>query len=172
MGKVATIGKEFAGNAKPWGEAFDRNSFARPSTMNEATARIRKNFHYFKINYILAMTIVLLITMFIYPKSLLVLSVVLFGWIYLYVIRQKPIVINGIPIEGNVKLTSCSAISMLVIFFLTNVGGLLLYAFTFGVIVIAIHGALRVPDDLFIDETEMSGGFFSLPTSNLVATSV
>ena len=36
--------------------------------VQEATARIRKNFHYFKINYLLSMTVVLLMTMVVYPK--------------------------------------------------------------------------------------------------------
>ena len=49
-----------------------------------------------------------------------------------------------------------------------DVGGLLLYAFTFGCIVIIVHGAFRVPDDLFVDEAEMNSSFFSMPVATAV----
>ena len=101
-------------------------------------------------------------------QSLMVLSGVLMMWVYLYAVRTAPLVINGTPIDGTSKLVTCSAITMLVVFFLTDVGGLLLWAFTFGCIIIAVHGALRVPDDLFVDESEMNSGFFSMPMATAV----
>ena len=104
----------------------------------------------------------------LYVQSLMVLSGVLMMWVYLYAVRTAPLVINGTPIDGTSKLVTCSAITMLVVFFLTDVGGLLLWAFTFGCIIIAVHGALRVPDDLFVDESEMNSGFFSMPMATAV----
>ena len=49
-----------------------------------------------------------------------------------------------------------------------DVGGLLLYAFTFGCIIIIVHGAFRVPDDLFVDDAEMNSSFFSMPVATAV----
>ena len=117
--RATDTSRKFVGSARPWSEAFDKNSFARPTTISEATARIRKNIYYFKINYVLAMTTVLLVTMIMYPKSLAILSALLVMWVYLYAIRTKPVIINGTPIEGNIKLMACSALTFLVVFFLT-----------------------------------------------------
>ena len=91
----------------------------RSAPPQEATARIRKNFHYFKINYVLAMTAVLLVTMVLYPQSLATLSLVLAMWVYLYAIRTTPIVVNGTTVDGPTKMIACSSITMLVVFFLT-----------------------------------------------------
>jgi hypothetical protein len=50
-----------------------------------------------------------------------------------------------------------SGLSFVVIFFLTNVASVAFSALVFGAAAIAAHGATRVPDDLFIDDSEVGG---------------
>jgi hypothetical protein len=56
------------------------------------------------------------------------------------------------------KVMSMSGLSFVVIFFLTNVASVVFSALTFGAALVAAHGATRVPDDLFIDDSEVGGG--------------
>lgn len=50
----------------------------------------------------------------------------------------------------------------LVVVFMTSVGSLLISAILVGAGIVCAHGAFRVPDDLFLDETEPASiGFLS-----------
>lgn len=80
---------------KPWSEVFDRTSFAKPSNMQEAASRIRKNAGYFKINYLIAILLTVAATFVTHPSSLLVLGGLAASWIYVFAIRQGPLVISG-----------------------------------------------------------------------------
>ena len=61
----------------------------------QATGRLRKNAHYFKVNYLMVVFTVTLITLAFNPTSLIVLGLLAMAWIYLFVVRQAPIVIGG-----------------------------------------------------------------------------
>ena len=61
----------------------------------QATGRLRKNAHYFKVNYLMVVFTVTLITLAFNPTSLIVLGLLAMAWIYLFVVRQSPIVIGG-----------------------------------------------------------------------------
>lgn len=50
------------------------------------------------------------------------------------------------------KLMGMSGLSVVVVFFLTNVASVVFSALVFGAGLVAAHGACRVPDDLFIDD--------------------
>ena len=47
------------------------------------------------------------------------------------------------------------------IFFMSSAGSVMLQAFGVATAAVAAHGAMRVPDDLFIDDANTDGGFFS-----------
>eukprot|EP00775_Hariotina_reticulata_P006082 gene6082-6322_t len=53
------------------------------------------------------------------------------------------------------KLMGMSAISFVVVFFLTSVANVVFSALTLSFFIVAVHGAFRVPDDLFLDESEV-----------------
>ena len=61
----------------------------------QATGRLRKNAHYFKVNYLMVVFTVTLITLAFNPTSLIVLGLLAMAWIYLFVVRQSSIVIGG-----------------------------------------------------------------------------
>ena len=57
--------------------------------------RLRKNATYFKINYVIIMLVTTVICMIFNPTSLIVLAGLALGWIYLFAIKQTPLVIGG-----------------------------------------------------------------------------
>ena len=66
-----------------------------PWLLPQATGRLRKNAHYFKVNYLIMVFTVTLITLAFNPTSFIVLGLLAMAWIYLFVVRQSPIVIGG-----------------------------------------------------------------------------
>lgn len=54
------------------------------------------------------------------------------------------------------KLMYMSGLSFVVIFFLTSVASVVFSALVTGAALVALHGATRVPDDLFIDDADVS----------------
>ncbi len=56
---------------------------------------MRKNAHYFRVNYLIVMLSVTLITLVLNPTSLIALAFLAMAWVYLFIVRQSPIVIAG-----------------------------------------------------------------------------
>ncbi|CAI0377993.1 unnamed protein product [Linum tenue] len=140
---------------RPWTELIDRSAFARPDSLTEAAARIRKNLSYFKVNYISMLVVVLGFSLLSHPFSLLVLLSLLASWIFLYLFRpsDQPVVILGRTFSERETL-GVLLVSTIVVVFLTSVGSLLISALMAGVAIVCVHGAFRVPEDLFLDEPQ------------------
>lgn len=85
----------FLSQRKPWVEVLDRTSFSKPGSLQEAASRIRKNAGYFKINYLIVILLTVAATFLTHPSSLLVLGFLAASWVYVFAIRQGPLVING-----------------------------------------------------------------------------
>eukprot|EP00887_Chlorella_sp_A99_P007819 scaffold20.g7819.t1 len=157
---AATAFKE----AKPWGEVLDRNSIGKPANMAEATGRMRKNVAYFKTNYAIVTVGTTALVMFLNPWSIIVLACLALVWFWAYIIKTGPLVLGGRELSERERFLALSGGSLVVIFFLTSVGATLFYALGLSMLLIGAHAALRVPDDLFLDEAPESGGFLSLLT--------
>ncbi|BFG36498.1 hypothetical protein CerSpe_227720 [Prunus speciosa] len=149
---------------RPWSELLDRSAFAKPESLSEATSRVRKNYSYFRVNYLATVALIVAVSLFTHPFSLLVLLGLLAGWLFLYLFRpsDQPLVIFGRTFSDTQTLWGLIAFSIFVVF-LTSVGSLLISALLVGVAVVFAHGAFRVPEDLFLDEQEptASTGFLS-----------
>ncbi|CAM6007103.1 unnamed protein product [Sphagnum balticum] len=145
---------------RPWGEMVDRSSFAKPESLGEATTRIRKNLSHFRINYGIVIVAVVALSLVLHPVSLVVLGFVLAGWTYLYLVRTEPLVAFGRTFSEREVFVIMSVFSIVVVL-MTNVVSIVMSALLIGMAITATHGALRVPDDLFLDEQEASGGFLS-----------
>ncbi|KAK7260021.1 hypothetical protein RIF29_25724 [Crotalaria pallida] len=149
---------------RPWTELSDRSAFSKPESFSEATLRIRKNFSYFRINYYAIVSVILAVSLLTNPFSLILLIGLLASWTFLYLFRpsDQPVVILGRTFSDFETLSLLSALTIFVIF-LTSVGSVLVSALMLGVGVVCLHGAFRVPEDLFMDEQENSQttGFLS-----------
>lgn len=149
---------------RPWAELADRSQFAKPESFSDATVRLRKNLSHFRINYSLAVVAVVALSLVLHPVYLFVLAVLLCGWIYLYLVRTDALVAFGRTFSEREVLLGMSVFTMIVVF-MTNVGSILISAVMIGAGFCAAHGAFRVPDDLFLDDQEVTGGFLSFLSS-------
>ncbi|KAI4353461.1 hypothetical protein L6164_002410 [Bauhinia variegata] len=149
---------------RPWGELFDRTGFAKPESFSEATLRIRKNYSYFRVNYLAIVISILAVSLLTNPFSLIVLLGLLASWMFLYLFRpaDQPLVILGRTFSDFETLALLCGLTVFVVF-LTSVGSVLVSALMVGVAIVCVHGAFRVPEDLFLDEQDASQatGFLS-----------
>ncbi|KAL6533068.1 PRA1 protein B3 [Orobanche minor] len=148
---------------RPWLELLDRSSFTRPDSLTEAASRIRKNFSYFRINYVSLLALSLAFSLLSHPFSLLVLLSLLAAWLFLYAFRpsDQPVVVAGRTFTDR-EILGILVVSTIIVVFLTSVGSLLISALLVGLAVVCAHGAFRMPEDLFLDEQEpITSGFLS-----------
>ncbi|XP_073157782.1 PRA1 family protein B2-like [Henckelia pumila] len=141
-------------NRRPWSELVDRSAFSKPESLSDATIRIRKNYPYFRVNYIAIITIVLIVSFLTNPFSLILLSGLLAAWLFLYLLRQSsdpPLTLCGRHFSDGQALIFL-IVSTIIVIFLTSVGSVLAWALMVGVVIVCLHGAFRDPEDLFIDE--------------------
>ncbi|KAL5709805.1 PRA1 protein B4 [Ranunculus cassubicifolius] len=140
---------------RPWGELIDRSAFNRPESLSEAAARVRKNYSYFRVNYMTLLASVIAVSLLTHPGSLLFLLILLASWVFLYLFRpsDSPVVIFGRTFSDKETFIGLIVLSIVVIF-LTTVGSLLISSLLIGVAIICAHGSFRVPEDLFLDEQE------------------
>ncbi|KAJ4772102.1 PRA1 (Prenylated rab acceptor) family protein [Rhynchospora pubera] len=144
---------------KPWQEMVDRSALTRPSSLSEATSRLRKNLSYFRVNYTAVVALSLALSLVTHPVSLFLLLSLLAAWSFLYLFRpaDPPLSLFGRTFSDRETLGGLVLVSIIVIF-MTSVGSLIISAITVGALLVCIHGALRVPEDLFLDEPDQQGG--------------
>eukprot|EP01026_Neomeris_dumetosa_P011996 TRINITY_DN1422_c0_g2_i13.p3 TRINITY_DN1422_c0_g2~~TRINITY_DN1422_c0_g2_i13.p3 ORF type:complete len:183 (-),score=11.35 TRINITY_DN1422_c0_g2_i13:635-1183(-) len=140
---------------KPWAEVFDRTAFEKPANINEATTRLKRNSAYFRVNYIIFIALIILICFLASPSSLVILCALLAAWVYVFVVKAGPLVLGGRTFSEREKLIAMGAISFVLVFFLTSIASVLFYAIALSCILIAIHGAMRQPEDLFLEDQQV-----------------
>ncbi|MBA0608161.1 hypothetical protein Godav_020404, partial [Gossypium davidsonii] len=135
----------------------------KPESFSDALVRVRKNYSYFRVNYLSVIGLILAFSLLSHPFSLLLLLGLLCSWIFLYLFRpaDQPLILFGRTFSDRETLGFLIIFSVFVVF-LTTVGSLLISALMVGVGLVCAHGAFRAPEDLFLDEQEqVSTGFLS-----------
>lgn len=169
-GIVDTV-RQRLGDCRPWSELVDRSAFSKPESVSDATSRIRKNFTYFRVNYLCLIALVMVFSLVTHPYSLVLLLVLLTAWIFLYLFRpaDPPLIIFGRTFSERETL-GVLVLSTIIVIFLTSVGYVLTSALMGGLAIVSAHGAFRVPEDLFLDEPDSaSTGFLSFLKSATTA---
>ncbi|EAY76346.1 hypothetical protein OsI_04281 [Oryza sativa Indica Group] len=138
---------------RPWTELVDRSAISKPDSLSEATSRLRRNLAYFRVNYAALVAFSLAASLLAHPFSLLVLLAILGGWCFLYVFRasDQPVVLFGRTFTDRETLLGLVVASVLA-FFMTSVASLIISGLLVGGAIVAVHGAFRVPEDLFLDD--------------------
>ncbi|GAA0141178.1 membrane traffic protein [Lithospermum erythrorhizon] len=149
---------------RPWPEVIDRAAFTRPTSLSDATTRLRKNISYFKVNYFITIASVLAFSLISHPFSLFTLLLLIAAWLLLYLFRpsDQPLIILNRTFSDRETL-GVLILSTICVVFLTNVGSVLMSSVLIGVGIVCVHGAFRDPEDLFMDDQDLAGaGLFSL----------
>jgi len=175
LSKVSEGVKNAMYHRRPWLELVDHNAFSKPESLVEATSRIRRNWTYFRINYVIMLCSVVAFSLLSHLVSLFLLLVLLGGWSFLYFFRTEPLVLYGRRFSEREILGILSVLSIVIVF-LTDVGSVLISSLMFGMAIICVHGAFRAPEDLFLEEQSATAGFMSftanVPVQPAVATYV
>ncbi|KAG8078351.1 hypothetical protein GUJ93_ZPchr0007g3247 [Zizania palustris] len=134
LSRISDTARRSLADRRPWTELVDRSAISKPDSLSEATSRLRRNLGYFRVNYAAVVAFSLAASLLAHPFSFLVLlGIVLGAWCFLYTLL-------------GLVLASVLA------FFLTSVASLIISGLLVGGAIVAVHGAFRVPDDLFLDD--------------------
>ncbi|KAK6153600.1 hypothetical protein DH2020_013239 [Rehmannia glutinosa] len=144
------------GTRRPWKEMFELRCFDLPRSFSDAVARVRTNAAYFRMNYAIVVLAILFLSLLWHPISLIVFVAMMAVWLFLYFLRDEPLVVFGRTITDPVVLTLL-AVATFAVLLLTNATSNILAALLLGVVVVLIHGGMRKTDDLVFDE-EAAGG--------------
>ncbi|KAL3511699.1 hypothetical protein ACH5RR_024416 [Cinchona calisaya] len=148
--------KEGLGTRRPWREMFNFRSIRLPTSFHDAVARVKTNAAYFSMNYAIIVLLILFLSLLWHPISMIVFIVLMAAWIFLYFLRDEPLMIFGRLISDRVVLIVLSVLTI-VLLLLTHATLNILVSVLVGIVVVLIHAALRKTDDLFLDE-EAAGG--------------
>ncbi|CAN1765858.1 PRA1 family protein E [Linum perenne] len=166
VSRAAATTRTFAATARPWREVFSLASFSRPHDYGQAMSRIKSNANYFRVNYTMALLLVLFLSLLWHPVSMIVFILVFVAWFFLYFARgdeDGPLVVFGRDLDDR-ALVSVLGLVTIVALVMTDVGVNVLVALIVGVAIVAIHGAFRGDEDLFVDQD--SGGMLSFVGEN------
>ncbi|KAG9455698.1 hypothetical protein H6P81_000206 [Aristolochia fimbriata] len=142
---------------RPWKEMVHLHAFGIPSSLREAVSRVRTNLAYFRMNYAMFVLLVVFLSLLWHPVSLIVFVVMMAAWLFLYFLRDQPLVIVGRTINDRVVLVVL-AIVTLVALLLTKATTEILVSLLVAVVVVVAHAAVRKTDDLFLDPEGGGGG--------------
>ncbi|CAL5199988.1 unnamed protein product [Lathyrus oleraceus] len=148
------------GTRRPWKLMFNLRSFNLPSGFPDAVSRVKTNIGYFQMNYAIVILIVLFFSLIWHPISLIVFVALMAAWLFLYFLRDEPIVIFGRLVSDRVILVLMLILTVVLLLFTGAVLNILI-AVLVGVVLVLLHAAFRNTHDLFLDQEE--GLLFSPP---------
>ncbi|KDP40277.1 hypothetical protein JCGZ_02275 [Jatropha curcas] len=140
---------------RPWSVFLDLTSLNLPSSIPDATTRITQNLTHFRSNYSLIILIVLFLSLFYHPLSLIAFLITFIAWVFLYFSRNEPLIIFGYQVNDLVVLVLLFVATILVLIW-SGVWLNLLVAVVIGVVLVVLHAVLRSTDDLVADDIETS----------------
>uniref|UniRef100_A0A803LD71 PRA1 family protein n=2 Tax=Chenopodium quinoa TaxID=63459 RepID=A0A803LD71_CHEQI len=142
---------------RPWRQFFDHHCLSFPHHFSDAFSRLKTNFSYFRMNFAMIVLLILFVSLLWHPISLIVFLVMMVAWLFLYFLRDEPLVVFGRSIDDRIIL---AVLSVLTVGFLllTGATGNILIALGVGVGVVVIYSVFRRSDDLFLDEEQAAAG--------------
>ncbi|KAF3647754.1 PRA1 family protein F2 [Capsicum annuum] len=151
LSRAKQVIKEGLGTRRPWKEMFNFHSFNLPSGFSDAISRIKTNFSYFQMNYAIVVLGIVFLSLLWHPISLIVFVVLIAVWLFLYFLRDEPLMIFGRLISDRVVLIVLSIVTIGLLL-VTGATSNILISLAVGVFVVLIHASIRKTDDLCMDE--------------------
>ncbi|XP_057968425.1 PRA1 family protein F2 [Malania oleifera] len=142
---------------RPWKEMVHLHALTLPASAGDAFRRIGTNVGYFRMNYAIIVLLILFLSLLWHPISLIVFVVMMAAWLFLYFLRDEPLVVLGRTIDDRLVLAVLSVLT-LVFLFLTKATTNILVSLLIGAVIVLVHAVFRRTDDLCADE---EGGFGS-----------
>ncbi|XP_050262453.1 PRA1 family protein F2 [Quercus robur] len=148
------------GMPRPWKEMIKLQDLSFPTSVSQLIQRIKINVAVFRMNYAIIILFILFLSLLWHPVSMIVFIVMMVAWLFLYFLRDEPLVVMGYDIDDRMVMLALLPITVLSLF-LTNAKKNIIVALAIGLVVVLVHGALKETDDLVIvdgDEGIVSGG--------------
>lgn len=139
------------GTRRPWKVMFNFHALGFPPSVAEAIGRLKTNAAYFRMNYAIVVLVILFLSLLWHPISLIVFVVMVVVWLFLYFLRDEPLVLLNRIIDDRVVLIVLAVLTI-VFLLLTHATFNILMALLVGAVVVVVHAAIRKTDDLFLDE--------------------
>ncbi|KAJ9692097.1 hypothetical protein PVL29_011269 [Vitis rotundifolia] len=150
---------------RPWKEMFNIRSIGLPINFPDAVNRVKTNISFFRMNYVIIVLLILFLSLLWHPISLIVFIVMMAVWLFLYFLRDEPLVVFHRTIDDRVVLIVLLILTI-VFLLLTHATLNILVSLLIGVALVVLHAAFRKTDDLFLDEEAASaGGLLTTPGS-------
>ncbi|KAJ8440586.1 hypothetical protein Cgig2_028715 [Carnegiea gigantea] len=142
---------------RPWRQIFDHHALSLPRDLADAISRLKTNLTYFRMNFAMVILLILFLSLLWHPLSLIVFLVMMVAWLFLYFLRDEPLVLVGQTVDDGAVLAGLS-VSTVIFLLLTGATGNILGATATGAAVVAVYSVFRRTDDLFLDEEEAAAG--------------
>nr|GMC65415.1 PRA1 family protein F3-like [Ipomoea batatas] len=133
----------FLAMRRPWKEMVI--SFSTPGTLAMALSRLKGNVAYFYTNYAILVLVVVFLSLLWRPASLIVFIIMMAAWLYLYFLRDVPLVIKGYAVDERVVLVVLSIFTTLLL--LTTAAANMMTALAVGTAAVAAHGVFSGADN-------------------------
>lgn len=142
---------------RPWKQIFDYHAISLPHNFGDAISRLKTNLSYFRMNFAMVILLILFLSLLWHPISLIVFIVMMAAWLFLFFLRDEPVVIFGRSIDDRIILAVLSILTV-VFLLLTKATLNIVLSVVIGLVIVAIYSIFRRTDDLFLDEEAAAAG--------------
>ncbi|KAL0306178.1 UNVERIFIED_CONTAM: PRA1 family protein G2 [Sesamum radiatum] len=159
----------YLSRCRPWPEFLATTSALDfPHSISAAYLRFRRNAIYFSINYAIIVTACAAISLIGSPIALIIIGFVFFLWLILHFFREDPLLIWGHQISDWAVILGLVLITVAALW-ITGPLNSLSIGIGAGLLISVVHGVLRNPEGLFLDENDAASD--GLIISNTAAPS-
>ncbi|KAK4439628.1 PRA1 family protein G2 [Sesamum alatum] len=139
---------------RPWPEFLATTSALDfPHSISAAYHRFRRNATYFSINYAIIVTACAAISLIGSPIALIIIGFVFFLWLILHFFREDPLLIWGHQVSDWAVILGLVSITVGALWITGPLNSLSIGIGT-GLLISVVHGVLRNPEGLFLDEND------------------
>ncbi|TMX05808.1 hypothetical protein EJD97_015220 [Solanum chilense] len=152
----------FLSRSRPWPEFIAGASAVDiPTSFSDAAIRVRRNFKYFSVNYAILISACAACSLIGTPILLIFFCLIFASWLIFFFFREDPMVVLGHQVSDLAVISGLATVSAIVVWY-TGILNSLMIGIMMGVLLSVIHGSLRNPEGLFVDEDDaVSSGLIS-----------
>ncbi|CAO2824753.1 unnamed protein product [Amaranthus hypochondriacus] len=138
---------------RPWRQIFHYHSLSCPYNLPDAISRLKTNLCYFRMNFAMFILFVLFLSLLWHPFSLIVFLVMMVAWLFLYFLRDEPLVLFSRSVDDRIVLIVLSAFTIGFLL-LTGATRNIWISLAIGIGIVVVYSTFRRSNDLFLDEEE------------------